>query len=361
MGQVVIHAGRPKTGSTSVQAWLATRARWLWEQHGTRVVVARVGTPGSSARELTLATPRLPRLEAGRLAKLYDARGARHELDEQLIGQLDARARRARLTVVSSEALAAGLHRLDEGFLSRLDELGQRHELRVAYYVRPQHTALEAAWRQWGFRSDQAPSRFVALRSGQLEYLDTWLGVRERAPSVSFEVRPFRPDLLRGGNVIDDFAGHFLGLTAATTLSAPFPGTWRNRGLPLDVANVLGRLPPGLLWRPGHGNRRLDAVRALIAHLDVPESEAARRSRLVLQSYAHRRFEDGNRTLISQLGWPTEAFVPPVDGDQADATLDVSCLDELWSPEIARRQLTDALRGYAAARRTGAHRALSRQ
>ena len=345
MGEVVIHAGRPKTGSTSLQAWLATRAGSLRERHGIQVLVARVG-----GREgLELAWPRLPRLEAGRLAKLDDA-GRREAFDASLIAQIAARADRAALTVVSSESLASRLHRPDAGFVSRLAELATSHRVRVAYYVRPQHTALEAAWRQWGFRSDQAPSRFVILRSPQLEYAATRARVSAEARDVSFEVRPFRADLLLGGNVIDDFAGHFLGLADENAPAHSIPRAWRNRGLPLDVANALGGLPPGLLWTPGHGNRRLDVLRRLVAPLELPESETARRSLLVLQDYAHGRFEEGNRSLIADLGWATDAFVAPVADDDAAGTLDLSVLDDLWSPGPARRELIGMLGRWASTR-----------
>lgn len=353
MGEVVIHAGRPKTGSTSLQAWLASRAEWLRAQHGIQVLVARALPFARGHEGLALSSPRLPRLEAGRLAKLDNAhRRERDAFEASLFAQLEARARRAPLTVVSSEALATRLHRPSAAFVSRLVELAGSHRVRVAYYVRPQHTALEAAWRQWGFRSDQSPSRFLALRSPQLEYATTRDRMREQAPAVSFEVRPFRSDLLHAGNVIDDFAGHFLGLAGEGVLGTAVPHAWRNRGLPLDVANALGGLPPGLLWTPGHGNRRLDAVRRLVARLEAPDSETARRSRVVLQDYAHRRFEEGNRALIADLGWLTDAFVAPVAGDEADGALDVASLDELWSPSLARRELMGALGRYASAWRS---------
>lgn len=337
MGTIVIHAGMPKTGSTSLQRWLARRAGALRSEHGIQVLVARAGPPG---RGLVLGAPRFPRLEAGRLAKLYDGPGSRRgALNERLLAQLDARAGRAPLTVVSSEALAGGLHRLDEPLLAGLGELACRHRVRVAYYVRPQDAALEAHWCQWGFRSDQEPSRFVALRSRQLEYVATWTGVRERAPGVAFEVRPFRRDLLHAGDIVGDFAHHFLGVEQAV-LPRSAAGAWDNQGLPLDVANALRSVPDGILWTHGHGNRRLDAVRRIVTKLDLPESEAARRSRLVLRDYAHERFEIGNLRLISALGWPTDGFVAPRTGERSPLAPDeLAALDELWRAEPARAHL----------------------
>lgn len=347
MGIVVIHAGMPKTGSSSLQAWLAEQAHRLRGRFDVQVLVAGIRSGNENRGGLVLAAPRFPRLEAGRLAKLYDAwgRDRQPEIDESLLAQLDARAERARITVISSEALAGRFHRLDGVFLGRLSELGQRHEVRVAYYVRPQHTALEAAWRQWGFRSDQPPSDFVRRRSRQLDHFRTWRGIRPRAPSVSFEVRPFRTDLLWSGSLVDDFAQHFLGVQIERVRDRREPLDARvNRGLPLDLVNALGALPAGILWSGGHGNRRLNAVKPLLARLEVPESETVRRSRTVLQAYAHRTFEDGNRRLISALGWPTAAFVPPVDaGAEGDVSADVSELDELWAPEAARAELGAAV------------------
>jgi len=352
MGTIVIHAGMPKTGSTSIQRWLAGGARTLRAEHKVQVLVARSPAPGRPRDELTLAPPRLAPLEAGRIAKLYDAAGARRDaLDERLLAQLDSQARHAPVTVVSSEALARGLHHLGERFLAGLGELGGRHRVRVAYYVRPQDAALEAHWRQWGFRSDQEPSRFVALRSRQLDYVATLTGVRERAPGVSFEIRPFRRDLLHAGDIVADFAHHFLGIERAGSLRRSPEWTWDNRGLPLDIANALRTLPEGLLWTHGHGNRRLDALRRMVARFDLPESEAARSSRLVLRGYAHERFEVGNRQLIRELDWPTASFVPAVGVERSPLAPDeLESLDELWRAEPAQRHVRAVIRAALSAR-----------
>jgi hypothetical protein len=91
--------------------------------------------------------------------------------------------------------------------LGALDDLANRMRVRVAYYVRPQHTALEAAWRQWGFRSGLSPSAFLDKRLNSLRYHHTYVHVTEAAPGVEFTMCPFHRDLLIGGDAVVDFAG----------------------------------------------------------------------------------------------------------------------------------------------------------
>src|SRR5680860_1687471 len=54
LAMIVIHAGMPKTGSTSVQRWLIENWNRLNEQHGIQVLVAKDATRGNSSGELRL-------------------------------------------------------------------------------------------------------------------------------------------------------------------------------------------------------------------------------------------------------------------------------------------------------------------
>jgi len=112
--------------------------------------------------------------------------------------------------LITAEALAMPFWELDDAFLLALDDLACRHEVRVAYYVRPQHTAIEAMWREAGCREGKDPSAYAAERSHWgFHYLRTLDGVRRRAPHVRFEIRPFRADLLAGGGPVEDFVRTF--------------------------------------------------------------------------------------------------------------------------------------------------------
>ena len=117
---------------------------------------------------------------------------------EGLMRELDSWAKKCSV-LLTMEALARPFWTGDVAFLSSLNNLARSHPVKVPYYVRPQHTALEAGWRQWGFRSGVQPSRYLTSRSRQLHYHSTLATVKDLAPDVQFVVRPFRQDLLEGG------------------------------------------------------------------------------------------------------------------------------------------------------------------
>jgi hypothetical protein len=241
---------------------------------------------------------------------------------------LDRSATELGTVLVTAEGFASLFIAADEPFLRSLDRLAQHHTVRIAYYVRPQHTAMEARWRQWGFRTEMSPSAWVRDQAHQLRYADTVDHVRRLAPGVSFEARPFRSDLLPGGSVVVDFAREFLRIADA-------PGTSEvneNVGLSLDFANLLRGAPASLLDDPGvrvnAGGRQL-ALGVLGRSWNLPESSAARESRAVLHRYAFREFEPRNRVLAAELGWATPSFVPPPP-ESAQSAGDLDALDDLW-------------------------------
>jgi len=249
--------------------------------------------------------------------------------------QLDAAATRSRVVVFSAEGMSEFFFRALPAFLSRLDELGRRHRVRVAYYVRPQHTALEAAWRQWGFRSGFPPSQFFEPFSWAYDYFETYLSICRHAPTVSFEPRPFRADLLDGGDPAVDFARRFLDGVEAYAL--PESRIWSNVGLSLEVVNAIRHAPPDLLFSSPHDNEKLGGIKTLLSSLDAPETEQTAKSRLVLQAHCHAVFEPGNSRLIDALGWRTDTFVPPVEGDPHEGQL--RALDDLWEPRASPIEL----------------------
>lgn len=63
---------------------------------------------------------------------------------------------------------------------------------------------------------------------------------------------------------------------------------------------------------PRTTNRALQRVKKLTERLDANESEDARCSRHILTRYSHDLYEAGNRELITELGWDTDAFIQGV-------------------------------------------------
>lgn len=328
MGRIVLHAGMPKAGSSSVIGWLAQHAGDLWKESGIRVCVAQT----------TDAVVRVVPYVSGSVDSrsfVLAAVASKEQPDaiiESFAASLDQVATSAKHVVLSG-AFAEFFWRPDSVFLVALQELTDRHEVHVAYYVRPQHASSEAAWRQWGFRYSTSPSAYIASRERQLRYLDTYRTVRRLAPDVRFVVRPFRPDLL-DGNVATDFDRHFLRGDAAPTDPDP---PWRNRGLPLDVVSALRGAPRGLLWDSPHDNRAIPRVKELVERLDAAESEEALLGRRILTRYAYDLYEPGNCELIAELGWDTDAFIQGVDLDGESG--DLSRLDELWTSRASPLEL----------------------
>jgi hypothetical protein len=329
MGTIVVHAGMPKAGSSSVSAWLERHAGDLRSESGIHLCVAQAEEGVVRVLPYSSGSPN----SASLLIAADAANGHRERVIESFAASLDERVEAERFVVLVSEAFAEFFWRPDAVFLAALQDLARRHEVHVAYYVRPQDTSLEAAWRQWGFRYSALPSAYLASREPQLRYVETYRTVRRLAPDVRFLPRPLRRDLL-DGNVATDFDRRFLrGAEAPLAPDSP----WENQGLPLDVIRALRPAPRGLLWESPHDNRAMARVKKLAERLDGAESEDARRSRRILKRYCLDLYEAGNRELSSELGWDTDAFIQGAEvGDEPG---DVSLLDELWTSRASPLEL----------------------
>jgi hypothetical protein len=325
-----------KAGSSTIQGWLAPNAAELRERD-IDVVTARLRHENSQVVGIDVVDYRSGRVQSNNVVVAYSRQGVdKRAVFDRLFDGLDEAAARHRVVVLTAEALQRVFWLADEEFLRALEELASRHEVRVAYYVRPQHGALEAAWRQWGFRTGRRPSHDLATRSKALHYFDTYTSTRRLAPSVSFEPRPFRNDLLHLGDPVADFVHHFLGLAGP---SAEDGSIRVNRGLPLEMVNALRHAPPGLFWSSTFDNGRFGLIKKLLGDLDAPETEETKRSRLILQAHCHDTFEEGNSRLIDALGWKTEAYVPAVEIDRHDRERGLQPLDELWEPRASQAEL----------------------
>jgi hypothetical protein len=335
MGTVVLHAGIPKAGSSSIQSWLANNAPVLRSRLGVGLMVARNRTlPGERHRRLCVEEYASGGMNSGTFVTAYVGFKRSTRILDSFFAGVAEFASRHRLSVVSSENFAQlfSANGGDGPFLSRLDDLAREHRVRVAYYIRPQHSCLEAMWRQWGFRRAVPPSVYIADEAEQLHYLRTHDAVSEAAPHVSFELRPFRADLLHGGSPVVDFAHHFLD---ADEVLGQAPDSRINVGLPLELVNLLRMGPQELVGRGPHDNAALVHLQRIFRDVQLPAVSKIERSRLVLLAYCHERFEADNRTLFSRLGWPATDFVPPADV----AHWDLVEIDDLWRPDASAAEV----------------------
>ncbi len=248
MAAVLLHGGMPKTGSTSIQFWLRDHPDLL-AAHGWRTVVDASGPGGADYR--FAAAGDAPNVTSNVFLLRYAAAmqrdasvAERTALVDEFVVALERAIGELGDVVVSSEGFAALIQADERPFLDGLDGLARRHRVTVAYYLRPQDSALEARWREWGFLSGPDPAEWLATESRDLHYLAAYRAVVDRAPAFEFTPLPFRRDVLAEGSTVVDFARRFLGI------ADPPPITVMNLGLSLDLVNLLHRAPPELLGRP---------------------------------------------------------------------------------------------------------------
>lgn len=341
VGSIIFHAGMSKTGSTSIQDWLAANLPLLQSRGIESMRIEQ--------REPTDPVALVPSTKANATSKFLPAArdpATRAEVAERICEVLDARAMQTDVIVVSCESYEVLFN--DAGHvkeqlarvpsvLGHLEALSRAHSVRVAYYVRPQHSWLESAWLQWGFRDKRAPDVWLRRQRSRLEYLQISDAIRRSAPHLSFEMRPFRSDLLEGGHIVSDFAGVFLGMDdLAPTVTRE---RWSNRSIPLEVAILLREAPRGLFWSNMHDNKTFYPLKRLALQWKLPPTETAARSREVLQGYAHATFEPDNQQLIKQLGWATEYFVPPAEGAADPSAGGLEELNVLWKSTASAAEL----------------------
>jgi hypothetical protein len=333
MGTIILHAGMPKAGSSSIQRWLrdhddeVRRAHW-------HMLAYRLADEHRAAE---LSAPIRRRINSGTFVRRYNASHRSPAVLDELFQPLDRMAHDKGRVLLSSEGFARLFAEPDFAFLERLDALAVDHDVRVAYYVRPQHQSIEAAWRQWGFRQQWNPRGYIELRARLLSYADTLEHVGQLAPNVCFEMRLFDPSASVPRDIVADFLQQFLGISE---VDAAATEVWANPGLPLELANALRDAQPGRFWSSAHNNAKIRPLKQIAAGWSIPPTPEIARSRLILQQYCHERFEEGNGSLARRLGWPVEHLVPPVE----DAGITHGGLDELnalWSSHqsAAEREL----------------------
>jgi hypothetical protein len=335
MGTVVLHAGIPKAGSSSIQSWLANNAPTLRSQFGVGTMVVRNRVlPGETHARLRVEEYASGGINSGTFAQAYVGFKRSTRILDAFFGGVAEFADRHRVSVISSENFAQlfSTNGGDGPFLASLDGLAKGHEVRVAYYFRPQHSCLEAMWRQWGFRRAVPPSVYIAEEAERLHYLRTHTAMSEAAPHVSFEMRPFRTDLLHGGSPVVDFAHHFLD---AEELLRQAPESRVNVGLPLELVNLLRFGPKEIVGRDPHDNAAFVRLQRLFSDVQLPVAAKIEHSRRVLLAYCHERFEAENRDLFTRLGRPVTDFVPAADLTHWD----LDEIDDLWRPDASAAEL----------------------
>lgn len=340
MSKIIIHAGMPKAGSTAVQEWLEVEHMALRDR-GIAVAVTEPTGRGAVPPIEVVTYEGGRRINSGVAIKLAHRNPElRAPVARELAAGLERVAASNDVTIMTSEALAQPFWKLDRLVLEELQGLTDRHEVVVAYYVRPQDAALEAAWRQWGFRSGRRPSDYIAERAEQLHYVETLEAVGEVAPGIDFTVRPFVRALLHSEDVVVDFATTFLDMVPDEVSSSGDA----NVGISLDAINLLAALPLNVVGDSMHDNRSFDPLKTLLAGSDTELSARALEGRAILHAWCESQFGEGNRRLAERLGFPLDDFWQP-DAEPRD---DLSALDAAWHPSASEAELEVVSRVLAA-------------
>ena len=340
MSKAIIHAGMGKTGSSSIQIWLGNNIAMLSERFGLNVLRAYINTSDESGNSTCNLQPVETEThgDSNELIQIYHHlnKKEKEELFNSFFVQLRYYLDRGNNVIVSAEAFYTLLVNSNLDFITPLYRLAEDHDLCVAYYIRPQHEAMEAAWRQWGFRTHLEPYKYLVSYEKSLHYYNTYQKLKELAPNVFFQIRPYRDDLMDSGNVVTDFINNVLGLKGKVSFE---DNLWINPSLPLEIVNLLRALPEKVLWTSPHDNNRLNDFKKIIKAPYGQESEETNRSRQIIGSYCYKKFEDSNKELIGSLGWNIDNFIIHPNDFSNIKNEDLKEINYLWKTKAGKSEL----------------------
>ncbi|PTX55643.1 hypothetical protein C8N43_0282 [Litoreibacter ponti] len=196
MGQIWLHIGSPKTGTTSLQTFLNDNA-------------ARLRADG-----------RLNFMETGRAHIAHNqlasaARtGTARAVMEDMMREADSM---PETTHVASSEMLFNLYTARKLAVAAPDEIKSR--VKIICYLRRQDSYLEALYKQLLKNSRIPPDREAFLKDAarRMRYLETFKTYAEIFGRDNVIVRPFGPKWLVDGDVVRDFA-HHIGLEISDDL-----------------------------------------------------------------------------------------------------------------------------------------------
>lgn len=220
--ELVLHIGTTKTGTSSIQKFLANHDARLMEHgvlypragrvHGERVVVRHVG--------LTLSILPVDRSMTGfdRILGLK-SREERERFRDRFLEEFDSELRqtKARQIVISDEALYIFLK---DDQIRELKALLDRYfdHVRVVAYVRDPASFAESAYSQHlKMGGTKSLDEFVAALGPTLSYWTKLAAWRNAFGPDSVDLREFSRKRLRGGDVVEDFCATFLDMDVSAS------------------------------------------------------------------------------------------------------------------------------------------------
>jgi hypothetical protein len=223
--RIIIHAGFAKCGSASIRTALYQNFGKL--QKDNVFVFDKDLRIARTAADL-VGTP---------IWTLEKARKKSENLKQRLSDEIVAVTKRKAdyLAILSAENLA------NPGMVELFLGLDSQFEVWVIFYLRPQLQWIPSAWKQWGLKEgiplNDFVSRCIDTRRPSFKVeIDAW---KSGLPEAKLHVRFLIPELLTGGNPVQDFF-HLLRLPEAKYDVENEP---RNPSLDVSILHVLSKNP----------------------------------------------------------------------------------------------------------------------
>ncbi|MBK1623192.1 hypothetical protein [Afifella marina] len=190
MRELLLHIGHPKTGSSTLQAFLARNA----EELARRGLFIAGGDLGFDPNNEVSGNP------------LHYFRANAGIAPEAFADHL--RARMAAIEAPDARFVLSTEILFNPGHAALFVPLLGEISVRVAYYIRRQDRVLLAAWRQWGLKRGLSLPEFIAYRmnSGLPDYETTIAEWGELAGEGALHLRFLDPRFLTRGDLFADFA-----------------------------------------------------------------------------------------------------------------------------------------------------------
>ncbi len=190
MRRLIIHAGFPKTGSSSIQHAIGLHIEELRAQgiymFGKNMQI-----------EIDGKHPGLPMWFLEDAAKNRTSEGS---LSPTVLKGFELAGRDSTLIISSENLSQSSMPPLFTGIDNEVN-------VELVFYLRPQIEWIPSAWKQWSMKIGLSLEKFVehCLSKGRPAFLSEIQGWDAALPNAKISVRPFFPNFLTGGNPPRDF------------------------------------------------------------------------------------------------------------------------------------------------------------
>ncbi|MEP3347586.1 MAG: hypothetical protein ABJN34_04385 [Litoreibacter sp.] len=311
MGQIWLHIGSPKTGTTSLQNFLNDNADTL--RNSGRLNFMTTGRAHIAHNQLAASA------RTGNATKLM----------EEMLREAD---KTPDMTQVASSEMLFNLHTARKLSNAAPEEFKQR--IKVICYIRRQDSYLEALYKQLLKNSRIPPDRqaFLDDAKRRLHYLNTFNTYADMFGEENVIVRPFGPKWLVDGDVVRDFA-HYLGMPITRDLRVV--EGFSNKTFSAEMSELLSQMGDLTDFNTREVIRELIAINhpGTIKSRDV----FSRSERLGLMNQVNRE----NRRLVKRFMPEYKEFfqTPDLEGEDTSESYE----DRLCTQLADRAAATEAL------------------